>query len=345
MLNEIKDSKFNIIKNFTPSWFASIMGTGILAVTSMMYAKYIPFLKYVAIGLVYFNIALFVLLLIPWTLRWIMFPKNAMADLKNPVKSCFYATIAIAMLVLASNFIVILKAVVLGEIFWFIGTFATITFAIIIPYISFSSSDVTLKHIHPGWYIPPVGLIVIPMAGSLIISNFTGLVQELVIFLNYFGWGAGFFIYLALMVIVFHRMILHEPLPDGLVPTVWINLGPIGVGVAALINLTTNSPFLSGESIAPLKDFGFLFWGFGVWWVLMAITITIKRKRLPFAMSWWAFTFPLGAYIAGTHAIASSFSLELVDYFGFGLYWLLVIFWSITLINTIRHSFSGKLFK
>jgi len=70
-------------------------------------------------------------------LRWIFFKKEAMADLENPVLSNFYATIAIAMLVLAANFIVIGKNIIVGEIFWFIGTFATIFFGLLTPYLMF----------------------------------------------------------------------------------------------------------------------------------------------------------------------------------------------------------------
>ncbi len=38
------ECKCQIVKNFTPSWFASVMGTGILALVSLFYAKYLPLL-------------------------------------------------------------------------------------------------------------------------------------------------------------------------------------------------------------------------------------------------------------------------------------------------------------
>ena len=47
MLEEI-ECKCEIIKNFAPSWFASVMGTGILAMTSLLYSQYIPLLKNLA---------------------------------------------------------------------------------------------------------------------------------------------------------------------------------------------------------------------------------------------------------------------------------------------------------
>jgi C4-dicarboxylate transporter/malic acid transport protein len=345
MLRDI-ESKWDIIKNFAPSWFASVMGTGILAITSLFYSQYLPILKNVAIVLFYFNVILFFVLLTPWILRWILFRKDALADLKHPVISNFYATFAIAMLVLAADFIVIGKDMTMGVIFWFIGTFATIVFGVLTPYIMFNSETVTLDYINPAWFIPPVGLIVIPIAGSLIIPQFSGMMQEFVIFLNYFGWGAGFFIYLSLLAICVYRFILHTPLPNILAPTIWINLGPIGAGTVALVNLVENSAFMTVKE--PFFVFGFLFWGFGIWWVIMAIAMTLhyqRKLKLAYALSWWAFTFPLGAYVAASHSVSTLFGIELVDYIGFGLYWLLVVFWVITLVKTAVYSYHGTLFK
>lgn len=345
MLREIDDKK-DIIRNFMPSWFASVMGTGILAMTSLFYSTYIPALADLALYLVYFNLLLFIVLLIPWTLRWILFPQNAIADLNHPVLANFYATIAIAMLVLAANFIVVLNNMLVGQIFWFAGTLATVFFAVIVPYKMFQSETVTLDHINPAWFIPPVGLIVIPIAGGLLINEFSGMMQEFVIFLNYFGWGAGFFIYLALLAMCMYRFILHKPLPNNLVPTLWITLGPIGAGIVSLIALVQNSTFITMEE--PFLVFCLLFWGFGIWWLFLAAFITLdykRRSQLSYALSWWAFTFPLGAYVAATYKVSQLFNLQLVNHIGFALYWLLFFFWITTLIKTLKNSYHGTLFK
>lgn len=345
MLEDIK-CKCEIVKNFSPAWFASVMGTGILAVTSLYYSQYLPILKNLSYILFYFNVVLFFVLLIPWTLRWIIFRKQALADLEHPINSNFYPTIAVGMLVLATDFIVIGKNLIVGEVFWWIGALLTIFFGVIVPYVMFLNEHITLDHINPAWFIPPVGLIVIPIAGSLLIPYYSGLLQEFVIIINYFGWGSGFFIYLALHAICMYRFILHYRLPSNLVPTVWINLGPIGAGTVSLINLIKNSAFVTIKD--PFFAFGFLFWGIGIWWTLIAILMTlfyIIKPGLPFFMSWWAFTFPLGAFVASSHLVSTIFRMSLVDYIGFGLYWLLLILWTVTLVNATIKAYHGTLFK
>ena len=162
----------NFIKRFAPSWFASVMGTGILAITSLSYSQYVPVLKNAAVFLFYFNVVLFFVLLIPWTLRWFLYTKEALSDLDHPILSNFYATIAIAMLVLSANFIIIGENIFIGKIFWFAGVGLTIFFGIVSPFLMFKGEHVTLDHINPAWFIPPVGLIVIPIPGSFIIPQY-----------------------------------------------------------------------------------------------------------------------------------------------------------------------------
>ena len=345
MLDEV-ECRCETVKNFSPAWFASVMGTGILALTSLSYSIYLPVLRHLAVLLFYFNIVLFFVLLVPWTLRWILFRKEAVRDLNHPVVSNFYATIAIGMLVLAADLIVIGKNMVWGEMFWFIGAAFTILFGLFTPYLMFKSEDVRLEHINPAWFIPPVGLIVIPIAGGLIIPHFTGVMKETVVLLCYFGWGAGFFLYLSLLAVCVYRFILHHPLPNTLAPTIWINLGPIGAGTVALFNMVNASDFITVKE--PFLVFGLLFWGFGIWWVVIASAMIlhyIRNLRLPYAMSWWAFTFPLGAYVAASHTVSLNFGIKLADYIGFLLYWLLVFFWSVTLVKTSIHTYRGTLFK
>ena len=338
--------KCDIIKNFMPSWFASVMGTGILALTTLFYGKFIPCFIVVAKVLFYFNIFLFCILFIPWLLRWILFTKNAKEDMLNPILSNFYPTIAVGMLVLSADFIVIGKNLLWGQIFWYGGTVLTIFFAFLVPFIAFVGSHVKIDHINPAWFIPPVGLIVIPIPGSLLIPYFTGFGKDSMILINYFGWGAGFFLYIALLAITFYRFALHHPMPNILAPTVWINLGPIGAGTVALINLVKVSDFIAAKDV--YYSFGLIFWGFGIWWVIMAIFLTlhyIRNLKLPYAMSWWAFTFPLGAYVSANHALSTVIKMPIIDYIGFILYWLLFFFWGLTLVKTIKATFTGSLFK
>ncbi|CAB49718.1 TDT family transporter [Pyrococcus abyssi] len=325
------------IREFPPSWFASVMGTGALALVSLAYSSRLDLLKNLSIFLTYLNTLVFFLLLIPWILRWVLYKENAIKDLKHPMMCHFYGTIGIAMLVLSADYLMILGKVNVAKTFWTLGTGITIFFSLLIPYLMFIEKEINVKNITPAWFIPPVGLIVIPLTGAPLLSHFSGITKEVAYLINYFSWGSGFFLYLALFAIVMYRFILHEPLPCGIAPAIWINLGPIGAGTSTLYALIKNNEFIRIKE--PLLVLGLIFWGFGVWWLAMAILMTlyyIRNLNLPYSLAWWAFIFPLGAYVSATHNVAVTFGIGVIDSFGFTLYWFLLLLWVVTGIKTLK---------
>ncbi len=339
-MKEARPLSSDIIRNFNPSWFSVVMGTGVLAMTGMQYSVSLSLLATFSYLLMYVNIGIFLVLLIPWTLRWIMYRHNAMQDLRHPMRSNFYPTMTIAIVVLSIHF-KHLGMLDVAYYFWLIGSFGTILFSVVIPYEMFKSEEVHLDHITPAWFIPPVALIVIPLGGPFIEGR-SGIEQELVILMNYFAFGAGFLLYISLLAICLYRFILHRPLPNVLAPTIWIGLGPIGAGAVALVNMINGSAFVTLKE--PFFVLAFLLWGFGIWWLFLALGLTthyIRRLNLPYSMGWWAFIFPLGAYVAGSHTIALVLGFTLVDLIGFALYWLLFALWLMTIVHGVR-SFVGR---
>jgi len=329
----------DLIKNFSPSYGACIMGTGILAITSKIYSAYLPILSTLSIIFTILNTLLALIITPLWVLRWIFYRKEALDDLTHPVKTNFYPTLPIGFMILGMDYIVVENNFTIGLFLWLVGAILTFAFGIIIPYNLFRSETVHLEHINPSIFIPPVGLIVIPIAGGVILTRLSGTIYDLVFFLNIVSWGSGFFIYLALLAVCVHRFLLHKPLPNVLAPTMWINLGPIGAGTVALYNLSTNTGLFNDEMLYSLKAFLVVFWGSGVWWLLLAIIMTIHyidRQGLPYAPTWWAFTFPLGAYVAATHVIYMILGVKVFDYFGLAIYLLLLGLWLAAFQGALR---------
>lgn len=77
------------IKDFAPSWFASVMGTRALALASKFYSLRLAFLENLATALTYLNTALFIFLLISWFLRWLKYRENAVNDLYHLILGNF----------------------------------------------------------------------------------------------------------------------------------------------------------------------------------------------------------------------------------------------------------------
>src|SRR3990172_7766751 len=159
-------SSQQIVKNFAPSWFAAVMGTGVLALGAGYLGHRYPPLASVAAVLHWFNVVLFLVLLLPWTLRWFHARPQAAGSLIHPVVGNFVPTVAIALLVLAVQFVQLGKAPDIALPLWWAGTALAFGFSILILFKQFLGEQVMLDHVTPGMFIPPVGLVVIPVAGA-----------------------------------------------------------------------------------------------------------------------------------------------------------------------------------
>jgi len=122
------------------------------------------------------------------------------------------------------------------------------------------------------------------------------------------------------------------------------------VGSLALVRLSMTASPVFGDYVAEAQVLlglaALALWGFGLWWLAMAVVLTLRylREPFPFAMSWWAFTFPLGAYTVATFLLGDAYEAGYLTGFAFGLWILLVAFWVVVLVRTLAAAYSGSIF-
>ena len=177
----------------------------------------------------------------------------------------------------------------------------------------------------PAWFIPPVGLIGISMTCFYKMNSA----------LLYFSWGSGFFLYLGLFSMVMLRFTRHEPMPCGLAPSIWINLGSIGVGASSYLAIVKGAELSGRVSL-------------GLWYLVVphggnAHPLLLRKISLHYSLAWWAFIFPLGAYTSVALKVASLLSSPTIKVFGVLLYGMLFVLWLITGAKTIIHLTSSSL--
>lgn len=332
--------------HFAPGWFAAVMGTGALAMASFHFGHDFPWLRPWGSGLHYFNFALFIVLAIPWVGRWVLHRPAALATLRHPVQAFFYPTFSIALLILAAQVHLFGGPEALALALWWVGAVMTYGFSFLILFYVFRGEHVALDHVTPGMYIPPVGLVVVPIAGGPLLAVQPEAWRELALLVNFLGLGAGIGMYVAFLALTLYRLVLHKPLQGMLAPTVWIQLAPIGVIVVSLLNLVERMPVSAGREVFVIV--ALLLWAFGVWWAVMCVLLTLAARQtgqLPFALSWWAFTFPLGAFVAASLKLSAITQWHGIWLIGFVAYLLLNFLWALTLFNTVRGVRSGQLFR
>lgn len=324
--------KFESLPCLHPAAFAIIMGTGTLACATLAQTDILPFLYWPGLGLCFMAFFIFVALapyaIISWTKRKGEIRKH----LELPGQTAFFATIGIALLVLANQSLFYKFPQILCLVFWFAGAIVTLALNFAIFVRSFLKK-LELEHLTPALFIPVTGLVVMPVAGAPLALKMTGAAQNIILLFCVIGLGAGIMLYVGLFGAMMERHLLLAPLPDHLAPTLWIHLAPLGWGALGALALTSA---VAGQDILKSLEFlCLLAWGGATWWVVMAFILTLRSMLgggMRFNMAWWSFIFPLGSYVLLTKRLNFVFCQEI----GFCVWCLMVCIWIFAGFKTIK---------
>ena len=150
-------------------------------------------------------------------------------------------------------------------------------------------------------------------------------------------------------------MALHKLPHISMAASSWLALGPIGTGALGLLVLGGDAPAIfAAHGLAAVGVVaqgvgvigGLTLWGFGLWWVLLAMMITIRyaREGAPFNLGWWGYTFPLGVYTAATLRLGTSLDLAFFGLVGALFALALAAAWTMVAALTIHGAWKGHLF-
>ena len=102
------------------------------------------------------------------------------------------------------------------------------------------------------------------------------------------------------------------------------------------------------QVFAPLVKMAILLCcGFSAWWFVVACIMILYYLRyieLPYALSWWAFTFPAGALCLASAAAWKVTGFQSIYYFFVLATLFLLVVWLLVFVRTVRGIASGKLF-
>ena len=203
-----------------------------------------------------------------------------------------------------------------------------------------------------GWLMPVVPPMVSAATGALLIPHVGSAQGRLTLLLAcYAMFGISLFASVIIITQVWSRLVTHKPGAAVMVPTLWIVLGPLGQSVTAAGNLGTAAahvlpaPYAAGAAVFALL-YGVPTWGFAMMWLALAAAITIRtaRRGLPFALTWWSFTFPVGTCVTGTIALAARSHADVLAAASVVLYALLLAAWLVVAARTVSGAASGRLF-
>jgi len=352
-----------IIRNFAPGWYASVMGTAVLVLDFFVFRDFIPFSDFWQLFFLALSVIMFVLITIPWTLRWILYFDAVRTDLKHPVTAAFFPTMPISLIIIGLAlekagplFMSHETVYAIVQVLWILGTIGIGFFAMLTLITFFLNDDIEWKNANLGWLIPPVSALIVPVLGSGLAVHYANTPMGTVnILTSLIFLGIGGFLYLFVTATVFSRFIFHELPPSHLTPTVWIGIAPPAILTILAIKIVQPLIllFAASDSVAQVlsilaKTAAVSFWGFAFFWLILAIVFTLlqhQRARLSFATSWWAFTFPLGSFVVATGVVYAALHASFFAVVGLTSLVMFLIIWVTVSIITLRKVRSGAIFQ
>ena len=359
-----RDAKplLEIVRNFTPNWFTVTMGTGALALTLNQFPLAVPGLRAVAVGLWLANIALFTLFSLLYAARWVFFPREAALIFRHPVMSMFFGAIPMGLATIVNGFLAFGPdflgsglAVGVARPLWQADAAMSVVCGLAVPYFMFTRQEHSIEKLTAVWLLPIVASEVAAASGGLLAPHLAAPEAFLTLILSYILWACSVPLAMSVLVLLFLRLALHKLPERDMGVSAWLSLGPIGTGALGLVVLGGAAPkIFAANGLASVGEVAFglgvigglMLWGYGVWWLSLAVLKTVRylREGLPFNLGWWGFTFPLAVYTLATLALARVTGLSLFGFSGGALALCLAIFWLIVASRTLRGAWSTTLF-
>jgi C4-dicarboxylate transporter/malic acid transport protein len=351
-----------VIRQFTPNWFAATMGTGILSAVLTQLPVHIPGMFQLAEALWMLNIVMFLTFSFLYTARWVLFFDEARRVFGHSTVSMFFGTIPMGMATIINGFLTFGlsrwgdAALHLAEVLWWLDVAMSLACGVLIPFMMFTRQQHSIDQMTAVWLLPVVAAEVAAASGGLLAPHLGDSHSQFsVLITSYVLWALSVPVAFSMLTILLLRMALHKLPHASMASSSWLALGPISTGAFGLMVLGADAPAIFaanglsgvGEIASGLGLIaGIILWGVGVWWLLMAVLITVRylRNGLPFNLGWWGFTFPLGVFALTTLKLGAVLNLGFFSILGSVLVAGLALLWLVIMRRTLIGAYKGELF-
>lgn len=346
-------------RHLGPNWYAAVMGTAIIAGAGATLPVRLPGLRTACTAVWALSLLMLVALLAARTLHWIHHRDQARAHLLDPAVAPFYGCLSMALLAVGGGALLVGEdwigtsaAVALDTALFVAGTVIGLAAAVAIPYLMVVKHRIEPGQASPVWLLPLVAPMVSAALGPLLVPHLpAGQAQETLLFACFAMFGLSLLATLVMLPMIFARLLTGGPFPLALTPTLFLVLGPLGQSTTAVNKFADTAaagvvpaPYDQGFAVFAVL-YGVPVMGFALLWLALAgaMVVRARRKGMGFAMTWWAFTFPVGTCVTGAEGLGKHTGLAVYDWLAIALYALLVTAWAVALARTLRGLLNGKL--
>ncbi|MGW0033436.1 TDT family transporter [Streptomyces sp. NPDC003314] len=348
--------RFRGVRHLGPNWYASVMGTAIVATAGAGLPVRVPGLRTVCAAVWALSLTMLLVLLAARALHWIHHRDQARAHLMDPAVAPFYGCLSMALLAVGGGALVVGRdwiglpaAVALDAVLFGAGTLIGLAAAVAVPYLMVARHRI--EGASPVWLLPVVAPMVSAALGPLLVPHLpAGQAQQTLLLACHALFGVSLLATLVMLPLVFGRLVTAGPPPLALTPTLFLVLGPLGQSTTAANKFADAAPSVLPAPYAHgFAAFAVLYgvpvMGFALLWLALAgaMVLRARRRGMGFAMTFWAFTFPVGTCVTGAEGLARHTGLAAFRWLAVGLYAFLVAAWLLAGARTLRGLVSGAL--
>ncbi|MEW2061684.1 TDT family transporter [Streptomyces sp. NPDC007002] len=346
------------LRHIGPNWYAVVMGTAIVAGAGAALPVHVPGLRAAVTVVWAVSVLLLAAVLAARAGHWLHHRDQARAHLLDPAVAPFYGCLAMALLAVGGATLTVgvdvigARAALAADVMLFVaGTAVGLAAAVVVPFLMVVRHRPAPGTASPVWLLPLVAPMVSASQGALLVPHLgSGQGREALLLACYAMFGLSLLATLVVLPLVFARLVHHGPLPLALTPTLFLVLGPLGQSTTAVNQLADVAP---GAVAAPYASafgafavlYGVPVMGFALLWLALAVAMVVRAARngMGFAMTWWAFTFPVGTCVTGAAGLARHTGLDALTWLAVALYAFLAVAWAAAGTRTARGLLSGAL--
>jgi tellurite resistance protein len=307
--------------NFHITFFAIVLGLAGFTLAVQKAGGLLHALHPVSTALLYVTTALFALFSGIYLYKGYVCPGAIRMELNHPVKINFFPLVAKILLVL--SIVMLERNMTLSFYSWATGTVLQFIASIFVISEWIQHERFKIEHMTPGWFIPIVGSIIVPIAG----------VKHGFVELSWFFFSVGLLFWLILLVIVLYRMFFHAPIADRLLPTLFILFAPPAIGFIAYIRLTGGG----------LDGFGRILYYFSLFMFFLVLYQLPRLMKINFYLSWWAYSFPLAAKTLASFLMMSLVKNSFISFIAWFELCLLTLTIAILIVKTTQAVSRGEI--